>query len=137
MADCDAGRHWIHFQNVNAPEPRISVPISSCSFAVFRRSGDWARICNSAVNLYGFLFLVLRMLENQRIEAIESNSHMVVKVLGKHNRASFAECAAELVVPAALTGELVPLLRDCLQIVRAVNLADLSGNLFGYVHSYT
>jgi hypothetical protein len=77
------------------------------------------------------------MLENQRIEAIESNSHMVVKVLGKHNRASFAECAAELVVPAALTGELVPLLRDCLQIVRAVNLADLSGNLFGYVHSYT
>jgi hypothetical protein len=112
-----------HIQNVDALELRISFPKSLYCFAVFRKHGELGRICNSAVNLYGFLFLVLRMSEKECIKAMESNSHMAVKTLSKHNKASCAELAGELVVPEALTGKSVPVLRDCSQIVRAANLA--------------
>jgi hypothetical protein len=93
-ACCDAGWHYYMFdiQNVNAHELPISFPRSLYRFAVFRKDGELGRVYNSAVNAYGVLFLVLRMSEKERVEAMESNSHMAVKGFWKHNKAP-CDCA--------------------------------------------
>jgi hypothetical protein len=77
---------------------------------------NWAESVIVPRTRTAFYSLVLRMSEKERVEAMESNSHMAVKGFWKHNKASCAELAGELIVPVALTGKLVPVLRDCFQV---------------------